>query len=301
MTGGGIWPSMMAWYQEKENKGGVEAMPLIPPVLTQEGDKVRSPWLFGFLKEPYTLRPIVKVHMPNFRFTDAEAKAVSVYFPEQQRKTYPRRLTLDTRHQVKLTPEQLAAQANLGSPERVRALEKGLTPNRETMDRLEAFARAKHVASAAPPEILEFVPEREAAYRAAREAEHKDYFDKAATIAAQSTAGNCYSCHFRGDVKPSGQEDSWAPDLSRVRERLRPDWSYRWISDPQSISPGTKMPAPAEYPAIFDAPRAVQMRALNDLLFNWDFYLALVMPQPKVAMAPAKDEKPADAAKTEKK
>ena len=46
MEGGGIWPSLTAYYQEKENKGITEALPLIPPVLAREGEKIRLPWLF---------------------------------------------------------------------------------------------------------------------------------------------------------------------------------------------------------------------------------------------------------------
>lgn len=284
MHGGGIWPSLVARYQAKENKGITEALPFLPPVLAQEGDKIQPQWLFGFLKQPYTLRPIVKVHMPNFSLSDERAQRLSVFFPEQQRRTYARRLSLDLRREHKLTREALAADAKLGGAEKVASIETGVAPNDEAMGKLLAFAKAKGVSTPAPPEMLERLKEREESYRAARESEHQGYFDKASTIAAEATAGNCYSCHYRGALKPSGQEDSWAPDLSRVRERLRPDWVLRWVSDPQSISPGTKMPAPAEYPKIFDAPRVVQMTSLKDLLFNWDYFQSLVMGAPKVAL-----------------
>ena len=34
-----------------------------------------------------------------------------------------------------------------------------------------------------------------------------------------------------------------APDLAAVPRRLRADWLTKWLADPQSILPGTRMPA----------------------------------------------------------
>jgi len=49
------------------------------PDLTSEGDKVRPEWLFTFLKSPSALRPWLRGRMPDFRFTDEEALAVTEY------------------------------------------------------------------------------------------------------------------------------------------------------------------------------------------------------------------------------
>ncbi|MGH7768931.1 MAG: c-type cytochrome, partial [Candidatus Binatia bacterium] len=60
---------------EIEKRGGFikryyeENPALAPPVLTGEGEKVQSPWLFGFLKEPIGLRPWLKLRMPTFQLT----------------------------------------------------------------------------------------------------------------------------------------------------------------------------------------------------------------------------------------
>jgi mono/diheme cytochrome c family protein len=54
---------------------------------------------------------------------------------------------------------------------------------------------------------------------------------------------NCFSCHQQGDKKPEGPEEGWAPDLTLAKERLNPDWIIRWLSDPQAVQPGTKMPS----------------------------------------------------------
>ena len=38
---------------------------------------------------------------------------------------------------------------------------------------------------------------------------------------------SCLSCHVRGDQKPEGSPDSWAPDLAMAAQRLYPDWIVR--------------------------------------------------------------------------
>lgn len=53
---------------------------------------------------------------------------------------------------------------------------------------------------------------------------------------------NCFTCHQQGDRKPAGPVDSWAPDLTMARSRLRADWIAKWLHDPQRLQPGTKMP-----------------------------------------------------------
>ena len=53
---------------------------------------------------------------------------------------------------------------------------------------------------------------------------------------------NCYQCHFRLGTPPPADPIAWAPDFSRVAERLREDWTKRWLINPGVIYPGTSMP-----------------------------------------------------------
>jgi mono/diheme cytochrome c family protein len=53
---------------------------------------------------------------------------------------------------------------------------------------------------------------------------------------------NCFSCHQRGAQHPEGPPEGWAPDLAMARHRLNPDWIISWLSNPQALMPGTKMP-----------------------------------------------------------
>jgi cytochrome c1 len=54
---------------------------------------------------------------------------------------------------------------------------------------------------------------------------------------------DCFSCHQQGDRKPEGPPEGWAPDLSLAKRRLRPVWIAKWLKDPQKVQPGTKMPS----------------------------------------------------------
>jgi cytochrome c551/c552 len=56
-----------------------------------------------------------------------------------------------------------------------------------------------------------------------------------------STAAPCLKCHATGD--PNHDKIATAPNFLLAKERLKPDWVERWITDPQAISPGTAMPS----------------------------------------------------------
>ena len=56
-----------------------------------------------------------------------------------------------------------------------------------------------------------------------------------------STAAPCLKCHATGD--PNHDKIATAPNFLLAKERLKPDWVERWITDPQAISPGTSMPS----------------------------------------------------------
>jgi mono/diheme cytochrome c family protein len=56
-----------------------------------------------------------------------------------------------------------------------------------------------------------------------------------------STAAPCLKCHATGDTAHDAH--ATAPNFLLAKERLKPDWVERWITDPQAISPGTSMPS----------------------------------------------------------
>jgi len=90
-----------------------------------------------------------------------------------------------------------------------------------------------------------------------------DYFD-------------CQKCHVVGGKLPSGSPETWAPDLSKAREKLRPQWMIEWIKNPSALMPGTKMPTffdPADFdnsgpPDIFDGDENKQIIILRNYLLS---------------------------------
>jgi hypothetical protein len=48
-------------------------------------------------------------------------------------------------------------------------------------------------------------------------------------------------CHITGD--PARDAKAIAPNFLLASERLKPDWTFRWLLDPAQISPGTAMPS----------------------------------------------------------
>ncbi len=50
----------------------------------------------------------------------------------------------------------------------------------------------------------------------------------------------CLKCHITGD--PAHDATAIAPNFIIAGERLKPDWTFRWLLDPAQISPGTAMP-----------------------------------------------------------
>lgn len=50
----------------------------------------------------------------------------------------------------------------------------------------------------------------------------------------------CLKCHMTGN--PQHDATAIAPNFMIAGQRLKPDWTFRWLLDPAQISPGTAMP-----------------------------------------------------------
>jgi len=51
----------------------------------------------------------------------------------------------------------------------------------------------------------------------------------------------CLKCHITGE--PSHDAKAIAPNFLLASDRLKPEWTFRWLLDPAQISPGTAMPS----------------------------------------------------------
>ena len=67
----------------------------LPPPLLREGNKVQTPWVTAFLKDPYPIRPAVQLRMPRFHYGKAEKDAaketgeLANYFAARDRAEFP--------------------------------------------------------------------------------------------------------------------------------------------------------------------------------------------------------------------
>jgi mono/diheme cytochrome c family protein len=63
---------------------------------------------------------------------------------------------------------------------------------------------------------------------------------------ANATGFGCTTCHAIGDQKPTAAFEVQGVDLQLSAQRLREDYYFRWMANPGSITPSTKMPKYSE-------------------------------------------------------
>jgi hypothetical protein len=124
-----------------------------------------------------------------------------------------------------------------------------------------------------------------------------------------STAAPCLKCHATGD--PAHDKIATAPNFLLAKERLKPDWVERWITDPQAVSPGTSMPSglfkqqnnqwvfAGPTPPTFNGFTGDHRKLLTDYIFQLTAEeqrrVASSMPRAKAAIQPTTNRKQAAA------
>lgn len=85
----------------------------------------------------------------------------------------------------------------------------------------------------------------------------------------------CLSCHYTGKIPEGKTPADLAPNLTMAKNRLKPDWILSWISNPEAIQPGTKMPSfypdlhePSPYQSAIGDSVADQIHALRDYVLT---------------------------------
>jgi mono/diheme cytochrome c family protein len=152
----------------------------------------------------------------------------------------------------------------LGKPSPIRPAIKARMPNLRLTDR-EVQAITEYLSSLTDPgEPLEEAFRYPMRSRSLEEVGEilmsPDYFD-------------CFNCHVRGERKPEGPPEDWAPDLTKVKNRVNPDFFFKWLADPPKYRPDTKMPAffPDEYSGpddILDGDEKKQIAAIREFLMS---------------------------------
>lgn len=276
--GGELFPAIERAYAKGVgglSAAGDKARSFAPPVLADQGRKTQTAWLFEFLKGPWSLRPWLMARMPTFGFTDAQAKTIVDGLTAMAIRDYPRRLLGAVQVERDMSFEDVARASGLHVDTVARIASGGLASDvaREKLLAMCADLGVDPDALIGPAPALGgfgLVDERRREYLAAhgqRMNAGRDLFEN------EDIA--CLKCHIRGAVLPEGSPEGWGPDLEMASRRLQPDWIRRWITDPQQVLPGTKMPTlfpegTEVFQDIYAAPRPEQVGAIKDHLLNLD-------------------------------
>lgn len=246
-----------------------------PPVLWNEGGKVKRQWFFEFLNDVVPLRPQIRVKMPSFTYGPGEAEAVADYFAHKAVKEWPAEFARAARLELGYDLDDVADETGL-DPKIVLAIENGSAPDiAANFHKIEAWAEGEDFSMpGAPDPRYEASLLRSHAYLAARKAEQPDHLEIGERIAVDVV--NCYQCHVRLGETPAADPITWAPDLAGVSGRLREDWVKTFLTDPSLVYPGIAMPAnfatePPQYQDQYpDSTNEEQIRVVMEWLYNFD-------------------------------
>jgi cytochrome c2/transcriptional regulator with XRE-family HTH domain len=246
-----------------------------PPVLWNEGAKVKRQWFYGFLRDVIELRPQIRVRMPSFNFADGEAEAVADYFAWKSEREWPSEYTRNLRLAGGLSLEEVAEGAGV-KPAIVLAIENGSQPDiRANFAKVLAFGESKEFSmEPAVDPAYEASMLRSHAYLSRRNAEQPGHLQTGENVVIDAV--NCFQCHYRLGQPPPADPIAWAPELSTSHERLREDWVLRWLTDPGKVYPGTSMPAnfagdPPQYQDFYPSSNNdEQLRVVMEWLYNFD-------------------------------
>lgn len=266
-----------------------------PPVLIDEGTKLQRDWFYGFLLDPVTIRPQMRVHMPQFNISGDDAAAVADYFAFKAEKEAPEKYARAMRTAQGITPKRSFEGNGMPWPELVNEMSDISAVSADEFGapmRLSGKA-VKNIEGGSAPEIAANFPRYAAraeeigfTKNAGVNPSHERIEQRAASYHAEIEYGravafekvDCFKCHWFNGAGPSQMDApiAWAPDLSLTRERLRPNWTEDWLWNPALIYPGTSMAANfatedpewlAKYPG---STNAQQIDAVLDWLYNLD-------------------------------
>jgi len=86
----------------------------------------------------------------------------------------------------------------------------------------------------------------------------------------------CIKCHPAGNAAPRPGEASTsdlAPNLTKARDRLKPEWIVDWLADPNKLQEGTRMPTffpdgQSPLPEVLGGDARKQMTAIRDYVIS---------------------------------
>jgi len=264
----------------------------LPPSLFFQGERVQTDWLFRFLLEPYKVRKVPLMMMPKFSLSQDDAQSLVAYFAAVNRLNNPAIGLTYPYAQVPQRDEKYLLERTREYVERLKANNlfdqrvKELTPLWAQVAREQQAAAERR---AAEFKAVNDQPKAEAALKEAESlksqlgannfpAQQKQWEEREAYVADAwklvTYPGNlCLTCHQVGPALPTEYR---APNLHEAWQRLRPEWTERWIAYPQRLTPYSALMQPQFKPAeakkhaeenkVFVGTPDEQIRASRDLL-----------------------------------
>lgn len=341
---GGYFTDLMVPYLSKKDPAkfkpetlpdgrleSAEARAYLPPPLVRQGEKVQTEWLYQFLPNPYAIRPLAVLRMPRFNLSEEDTKALVNYFAGVDRAgnpgiglsypylTVPERSEGYWRQRSRDYVRELAATNKL----QARAQEYLAEADRRLAQARDHAKRA--VGEAARKAAQEEVAALEQEVRELKDAlQNKDaealkrrldasdlyWTDAYRLVAARGKVKSaCLQCHNVGEVRADEQV---GPALEAAFQRLRPDWTERWIGNPNRMI-GYPSKMPQNYPAdqtvfqeLLPLPSREQVRAARDVVFNLErvadmpvnrFFRAAQASEAAAPGKPGEGPKPAEGTK----
>ncbi len=204
------------FYQTPEGKD------LLPPILTSEGARVDPNWLLRFLNDPSLSEqrgPVAAIATEQRPTSDAGGSA-----------------NQNTRQN-----ESASGSTGVSGNERLKP-QPGLDRNG-----VRVYLNARMPTFSFSPNELQTLVRFFMAMSGQQEPYIKEPLqpltEQEKLVARQMfTSGTpCLKCHITGD--PAHDAQAIAPNFLLAGERLKRDWTFRWLLDPAQIDPGTAMPS----------------------------------------------------------
>ena len=213
MSGAGLYS--LPFYQNQKE--------FLPPQLTSEGARVDPDWLMSFLKDPSQLKEGEKPATPTSPAATPATKPPATPGAAGAA-TKPAGGNANDQSSGKLMPQPGANRNGVRPYLQVHMPTFNFSPNELRV--LVRFFMA--VSSQNDPYIREPLdPMTESDKSIAR------------NIFVSGTP--CLKCHITGE--PAHDAKAIAPNFLLASQRLKPEWTFRWLLDPAQIAPGTAMPS----------------------------------------------------------
>ncbi len=232
-------------YLAKQFKGdGDVTMSHLPPPLIREGERVQTKWLYQFVQNPTPIRPeeYMTLRMPRFNMSPEEAQAIVNYFAAAAKVDNP---GIGLTYPYEGVPPQR-------DPRYWAARTKEYVKENSSNEAVEGRVKAELKYAQTALDGLKKAEKKDDKAIAALEAQIKTYNEEidnkkwddvrkrwltpdvyrqdALKLVTNRTL--CVTCHNVGDTKIEGAK---GPPLDLAAERLRPEWTLEWISNPKRM------------------------------------------------------------------